>query len=937
MASVLRDCGTISSNFKKLAVDIKKWASSDRNAKLFNDPYTAAFGIVNAHFGIDLQDLTHTNVVTPGARKDVMDRLNEFSKSVEKGSISQNQVAEFMFSTSHYAKRDPIINQIIKDFQSTSFQLQKNDVRDKSSMKSILTSLRAAAGVESIVDKGMAALADKELEKLGRKRIDAWVKLRNGDASAQKEFDNVTREIKQLVDSSYLKIYEDAINIIEGGVNSKGEEYGIPLAIKKKFESLEKKAKDDISKGNKYTSKVKLYNSVKEGSKILKLEKSDIRRYVKNKDGTDLNDNMSDAIITYSSLMDNLYVTLRNGINKRIDSIIDRMKFNGDNRSAEQFKEIKKEMQGMYMPKYEQNYFPHYTRDLNVDFMDGLMKSFDDMQSSANVLNLKSKDPSDIINNIKLHIDDHAKRRQESETDEGRVAKYDYSRNFFNTISNYISDVNRFNFKSFNDAHLIDSLSAIERIYKKEGSAKGYAESLTNYILDMTKASNGDYDMDPNTKAIMRTILSQQFVAKLGANPRGAVRNFTQRFLDYVEWGPIQIRQMKRYLKDMTIQGKSAESYIESVLNDMGLLFEESSPQVLETQLARDASVSRIMEFDSEQNKWISRSKGKLERIADASGAIAAKTSWLHRKAENSNRKHTFKIAYAQMHKWLSNNKYYKKLDEQGIETDTAKEAVIRKKAEKYAVNMVLLNHFDYADYAKAKAMRTKPGRFLGQFQHYSFELFERNMKIVREAKYDLKTKNMNIFGDAQGLAKANRMAWIYFLAPMIAGSYMGVNFGNLIENDTVSRLNQLRVALTGDDDEINDAFYGKGPLLATFGGPAISDLIDIGMQMDLINLDNEGIETLFYGLQRRDTNKASTEMTRKLRFLNIFSSRFIERHYPLIAGGGFGWAVAAAQELGVYPTSEAMKAQKKLLKARKDLLPEELEKALSALERRNR
>ena len=183
---------------------------------------------------------------------------------------------------------------------------------------------------------------------------------------------------------------------------------------------------------------------------------------------------------------------------------------------------------------------------------------------------------------------------------------------------------------------------------------------------------------------------------------------------------------------------------------------------------------------------------------------------------------------------------------------------------------MTIINHFDYADYAKSKALRSKYGRFMGQFQHYSFEIMERNMKIVREGKYDLKTKNFNVFGDAQGLAKVNRMAWIYFIVPIIAGSYMGLDFSNLIENDTVSRLDQLKVALTGDDDEIEQAFYGKGPLLATFGGPLLSDLIEIGMMMELINIEDDDVWTLFHGLERRDPTKSSTDMSRKLRIQNL-------------------------------------------------------------------
>ena len=934
----LPNCGSVNPNFKNLALDIKKWASSERNAKLFHDPYSAAFRMVESHFGIPMQHLQYADIgspLTPGAKEDVMGRLKELTKSIESGSLGQNQMAEKFFATSHYGKRDPVISQILTDFQKTNFEFSSNELRDKNLMKKVLNSLKQAAGVMSMTDKVGAKMADRELESLGRKRIDAWVRLRNGDGSAQKDFDNLSREMKQLVDTSYLKIYDDAINIIEGGVNSKGEEYGIPFAIKKKYEALEKKAKEDIAKGNKHTSKVKLYEKVKNGDRILKLTDSDIAKWVTTKDGVELSSDMAEGITTYVNLTDGLYNTLRNGVNKRIDSIIKRLKFFGDNKSAEQFDALKVKMQGMYMPKYEQGFFPHYTSDLNIDFMDGLMKSFDDMQTTANPLDMKSMEAGDVIRNINLHINEHTMARQQAETAEGKVAKYDYSRNFFNTISNYIGDVNRFNFKSFTDSHLIDAMTSVERIYKKEGNAKGYAKNVTDYIIDMTKAANGDYDLDPNTRAMMRTFLSMEFISKLGMNPRGAVRNATQRFLDYVEWGPVQVRQMKSYLKDMTIQGKNAENYVESVLSDLGLLFEEASPQVLETQLKRQSSISKIMEFNSETGKWESKSKGRMERFADATSGIAGKSSWLHRKAENSNRKHTFKLAYAQMHKSLNNPRYRNKLRDKGKETDESQENAIRKVAEKYAINMVLLNHFDYADYAKAPILRTKAGRILGQFQHYSFEIMERNMKIVREAKYDLKTKNMNIFGDAQGLAKVNRMAWIYFLAPAIAGMYMGLDFSNIVENDTVSRLDQVRVLLTGDEDEIESAFYGKHPVTATFGGPLLSDMIEIGMMSELINIDDDDFLGLLHGLERRDPTKSSTSFSRKLRIGNTFLGRFTERHLPLIAGGGYGFAVAAGQELGIYPSAEAKKRKKKLQKMRAAMVPQSVESALRQSEGR--
>ena len=44
------------------------------------------------------------------------------------------------------------------------------------------------------------------------------------------------------------------------------------------------------------------------------------------------------------------------------------------------------------------------------------------------------------------------------------------------------------------------------------------------------------------------------------------------------------------------------------------------------------------------------------------------------------------------------------------------------------------MNHFDYADYAKSQALRSKVGRFAGQFQHYAFEFYERNQKNLINA-----------------------------------------------------------------------------------------------------------------------------------------------------------------------------------------------------------
>jgi len=135
---------------------------------------------------------------------------------------------------------------------------------------------------------------------------------------------------------------------------------------------------------------------------------------------------------------------------------------------------------------------------------------------------------------------------------------------------------------------------------------------------------------------------------------------------------------------------------------------------------------------------------------------------------------------------------------------------------------------------------------------------------------------------------------------------------------------------MLGDDDEIAEAFYGKGPLISTFGGPITSDIIDIGVMMDFIDLDDDSILTIISGLENYDPHMSSSDITRKIRLANTFLGRAYERHIPQLRKGRIGWTIQ--QELGLYPTAEARKAKKKADKLKKQLIPSDIQQALKAL-----
>ena len=894
------NCSLTSGKYKEVLNIITDWAGTARNKSYFKDPYEAAIRILETETMAKFEEIKHLPL-TAGQVGSFGARLRELTRNVESGSLDNKWAQTFWLPTTQQGKKDPVVGSILMQMQHSSFIFRHNELRDRNLAKDILVNIKEEAGVVGLGNKLGVMRADKEYARLDQERKDAIAAWKNGEKGAHDRFLEVRRDIDELVSNSYLKVADEMVDIIETD---------FPRLAAEKYKKLKPKEQKKVDEGNRRVV----------------LTEADIKNALTAK-GKTVSAPMYKALKAYQELTENLYRTLRKAVDKRSNAIISRLQMNGRKIEASDINKIKDKINAKLMPNYEQGYFPHYTRDLNVSFMEGAMGHIEDMHSSVDPYKKTGKKPiRQIINDMNQYIDGHTKKR--SRDLESGEFDYQYSKNLMSSLENYIFDVNRFNYVSFMDAHYIDALNSVEKIYKTGGNAKGYAESLTGYITDMHMAANGSNDVSPSTRSAMRTLLGFEFISKLGVNPRGAVRNFTQRLLDYVTWGPVEIRKMKQQLETIGI----GEGAIEEVLRKSGLLFEEASPQLLESALQSPASMFKTIAWNESTGKWESSKKPRLERIADTVSAIAGKSSWLHRKAENSNRKHTFKLAYTQMYRWLDTPEYRSRREEKGRKGKQVTQD-IESAARRYAINMVVMNHFDYADYAKSKALRTNAGRFLGQFQHYSFEFFQRNLKIMREAKHDVLAGKLLPGGDARGLQQAYRMGLIYFLAPVVASAMTGVNFDNLVEHDTGTRINQLAVALTGDEDEMKEAFYGKGPLLATFGGPLVSDAIDIGVMLDLIDLDDDSIFSILTGMEKYDPSSQSSDITRKLRLLNTFLGRATERHIPQLMKGRIGWAVQ--QELGLYPTAEARKIQRETQKIRKQILPPEIEQALRALEKR--
>ena len=155
------------------------------------------------------------------------------------------------------------------------------------------------------------------------------------------------------------------------------------------------------------------------------------------------------------------------------------------------------------------------------------------------------------------------------------------------------------------------------------------------------------------------------------------------------------------------------------------------------------------------------------------------------------------------------------------------------------------------------------------------------------------------------------RMGIVYSILPAIASSVTGIEWGNMIENATATRLQQMYTLFTGSDEEIEKAFYGRGPLLGSLGAPIFSDLIKMGQILEWYDMDEDSKLALITGFTDYGDATGDEKAYEIARILNTSLSRQYYQNFPLIANGKLG--SAAQFEFGLYPTKEARLKKKKL------------------------
>ena len=392
------------------------------------------------------------------------------------------------------------------------------------------------------------------------------------------------------------------------------------------------------------------------------------------------------------------------------------------------------------------------------------------------------------------------------------------------------------------------------------------------------------------------------------------------------------MKQAHKELKDPTM-----ETRVQQGLENNGTLFAEI-PEIYADFQPRVEYNERTGTFTEKMDL----SAGDIigERMSQVAGTLGKPMQWVENKI---NRRYTFRLGYAYAWKADSANltslkrkfdyKLSKELkrqkrretvndlksdeaprDFQKFEKNDATEYQYkfeqwrRERAELEANNIVNILHYDYSMPGKSRILGTKVGSILGQFQHYGISYFNLQRNIIREGKEDVFTGNW-------GGRDAYRMYRLGLLHTAVLGLFaplLNADVGNLVQNDTLERIDSYHKFVFGNEEEKGRAFFGKGPVLGTFGGPFISDMINLGSLAGIrLFTDNDFMSYLMP--MQDELEPGSAEWKRKLlSTLNSQAARTAYSTYPKWREGT-NLVVLVQGELGLFPNKEVRHNRQRL------------------------
>jgi len=897
---------SISTLMNQVRVEGLKFTEDTNVKKKINDPSALTKEVFEEVFRLPFE-MKNVIKYTPGEVRQFQNRLSEIRRSIRSGKFN-GRLGEFFFNTSARAKKFPLANKLLNQMIDVNYSYKGRQSRHNTLYNRMLDGMKTHLRAEGLMSQSI----DWSFKKAVKKAEEFDILIRKLELEATQGNKRAFTELAQMraKEATFYKtgegkLFSEVIDMIENKFTNAERQ----LLEDQYYGPRRKIMQEQLDKGMDFDIAWKI---AKRSVKKPDVWENTLHKVTKSEP-------LRNVLETHLELMDNMYVVLDRGVGAYVEAL--KISLKGRGYSNEVLDSIASKIKDKIRPKKEGGgFYPHFRREMNMDFLNGLMPHFENISNSLSEFNrADTKSLEAAIGGINTYLTPRAKGRAKD------IQGFDYSKNFVANIKRYVDEIDRFNYLAHTDLYTKRILEQSKELFK-EGNLDGYGKDAVRLIQEMNLSMKGQTGFrNQALESTTRTLLGLEFVSKLGFNLRSAARNASQGLLNFVEFGPIAWAKSTKFYR----QNDKIKRKVDKMLDEAGLLFSEATPELEEMMTTTKGKFT----FKLAGEKIVLNEGSRFQNLERKVSKIAGSTivSGLMRKVENMNRKTTFKIAFYKMYNELDMNRGYKDWVRENSNKKVKDDMASR--ARNYAIRMTTLLHYDYSALSKSKYLKHPVGRLLGQFQHYAWKFTEYNYGLMKDSMGDFaagSTMREKFYGP--NMAKSVRMGFAYFLAPAIASAFTGVNIGNLIEHDASKRMDQLGALFTGDDDEIRKAFYGRGVGTGLIGAPAVSDALAIGNIFEWWEMDDDDMSSLLTGYQdyARVTNSRKTYEL--IHILNTQLGRTVYQTIPMMSESYLGTSLQF--ELGLYPNKASKDLQKKVLGVSRKYLPKGLEEAFRELQR---
>ena len=300
-------------------------------------------------------------------------RLSEIRRAIKNGTFN-NRLGEFFYNTSARAKKFPLANKLLNQMIDVNYAFKGRTSKHTQLYNDMLGGLKTHLRAEGYLSEHF----DWKFNKAVKKAEDFDVNVRKLEIEAKQGNDKAASDLGILLDKENKwyregegKVFADFIDMVESKLTNKWKD---KLELEY-FGPRRARVNELLDKGWNYEQ---AWINAQRSIKKPKLESviADITTSAP----------LRKSLSSYLELMDNMYVVLERGVGAYVKGA--KIALKGRGYSETEIDAIGKKILDRIKPsKEEGGFYPHFRRELNIEYLDGLMahmENFSNAMSESN-------------------------------------------------------------------------------------------------------------------------------------------------------------------------------------------------------------------------------------------------------------------------------------------------------------------------------------------------------------------------------------------------------------------------------------------------------------------------------------------------------------------------------------------------------------------------